>query len=115
VLSLDESNYNKYTISFSILSVYTVAETAVGFGEGFYKSLYVDDEFAFVAAVAVFGVEFAEVVIVDTADVFGVVVGGDRAVRFVDAFGCGLEDGIFVLIFGLFSAMRGNCLRLFSL
>jgi hypothetical protein len=87
---------------FSILLSYAVAEAALGFGAGFYADLYVDGDLAFVAAIAVFGVEFAEVVIVDTAG-----VGGGRAVGFADAFNCGLKDGVLVLVLGLFFGDAG--------
>jgi hypothetical protein len=60
-----------------------------------------------VAELAVLGVEFAEVVLVDAASVFGAGVGGGRAVGFVDAFGCGLEDGVFVLVLGLLFGNTG--------
>jgi hypothetical protein len=55
-----------------------------------------------VAAVAVLGVEFAKVVLVDAASVFSAGVGGGGTVGLVDAFGCGLEDGVLVLALGLF-------------
>jgi hypothetical protein len=81
--------------------LHTVAEAALGFGAGFYESLYVDGDFAFVAAAAVFGVEFAEVVLVDAASVFGAGVGGGGTVGVVDAFGCVLEYGVLLLVLGL--------------
>jgi hypothetical protein len=60
-----------------------------------------------VTAVAVFGVEFAEVVLVEAASVFGAGVGGGGTVGLVDAFGCGCEDGVLVLILGLFFGDAG--------
>jgi hypothetical protein len=55
-----------------------------------------------VAAVAVFRVKFAEVVLVDAACYSWSGVGGGRAVGFVEAFGFGLEDGVLVFFLGLF-------------
>jgi hypothetical protein len=102
---------NQFTINkisvFSIPLSHAVAEATLCFGAGFYEGLYVDGDFAFVAAVAVFGVEFAEVVLVDAAGVFGAGVGGGRTVGLVDAFGCGLEDGVLVLVLGLFFGDAG--------
>jgi hypothetical protein len=46
---------------------------------------------------------------VDAARVFGAVVGGGSGgtVRFVDTFGSGLEDGVLVLVLGLFLGDAG--------
>jgi hypothetical protein len=91
---------NKISVFIIPLS-HTVAEAALCFGAGFNEGLYVDGNFAFVAAVAVFRVEFAEIVLVDAACCSWSGVGGGRAVGFVEAFGCGLEDGVLVLVSGL--------------
>jgi hypothetical protein len=85
---------NKISV-FSILLSHSFAEAALGFGAGFYEGLYVDGDLAFVAVV--FRVEFAKVVLADAAG-----VGGGGAVGFVDAFDCGLENGVLVLVLGLF-------------
>jgi hypothetical protein len=51
-----------------------------------------------VDAVAVFRVEFVEVVLVDAAGVFSAGVGGGGTFELIDAFRCGCEDCFLVLV-----------------